>query len=241
LQGREDGAHTVTVVSGGPGEGKTTTLFNLAYVCAYSGINTLVIDTDFRRHSINSILGIENEGGLADYLLGYGPVHEYIRNTDIPNLQVITSGKLPPQCMGALSPAKLHEVVETLKPHYDVIFFDAPPVLGISDAAVICHEVDSTLLVIQHRRYPRNISWRAKKVIEEVQGRLAGVVLNKVHLKSDESYYYYTSYYGYYGYYQTGSRKEAKNRAKENERKLKKKQKSMEKQEKANVPKGDQY
>jgi len=241
LQGSLDGAHTLTVVSGGPGEGKTTSLFNLAYVCAYSGINTLVIDTDFRRHSINTILGIDNEGGLADYLLGYGPIHEYIRNTEIPNLQVITSGKLPPQCMGALSPAKLREVVQTLKPHYDVIFFDSPPILGISDAAVIVHEVDSTLLVIQHRRYPRNISWRAKKVIEEVQGNLAGVVLNKVHLKSDESYYYYTSYYGYYGYYQTGSRRDAKNRAKENQRQLKKKQKSLEKREKTNAPKGDQY
>lgn len=241
LQGGADGATTVTVVSGGPGEGKTTTLFNLAYVCAYSGINTLIIDTDFRRHSINSVLGIDNNGGLADFLLGYGPIHEYIRNTDIPNLQVITAGKLPPQCMGALSPAKMNEVIRTLKPHYDVIFFDAPPILGISDAAVIVHEVDQTLLVIQHRRYPRNISWRAKKVVEEVQGRLSGVVLNKVHLKSDESYYYYTSYYGYLGYYQTGSRREAKSRAKENQRKLTKQQKTREKQEQSNASRGDQY
>ncbi|MEO0435213.1 MAG: polysaccharide biosynthesis tyrosine autokinase, partial [Cyanobacteria bacterium J06656_5] len=154
LQAKEGQATTLTMVSGGPGEGKTTTLFNLGYVCAYSGINTLIIDTDFRRHSINQTLGIDNAGGLADYLLGYGPIHEYIRNTDIPNLQVITAGKLPPQCMGALSPAKMHEVVETLKPHYDVILFDSPPILGISDAAVIVHEVDMTLLVIQHRRYP---------------------------------------------------------------------------------------
>lgn len=241
LQAKEGGAHTVTIVSGGPGEGKSTTLFNLAYVCAYSGINTLVIDTDFRRHSVNTILGIENEGGLADYLLGYGPIHEYIRNTDIPNLQVITSGKLPPQCMGALSPAKLSEIVATLKPHYDVIFFDSPPILGISDAAVIVHEVDTTLLLIQHRRYPRNISWRAKKVIEEVQGNLAGVVLNKVHVKSDESYYYYTSYYGYHGYYQTGSRREAKTRAKENQRKLKQQQKKLAQQEKNNAHQSDQY
>jgi len=229
LQARDDRATTLTVVSGGPGEGKTTTLFNLAYVCAYSGINTLIIDTDFRRHSINQILGIDNAGGLADYLLGYGPVHEYIRNTEIPNLQVITAGKLPPQCMGALSPAKIHEICETLRPHYDVILFDAPPILGISDAAVIVHEVDLSLLTIQHRRYPRNISWRAKKVIEEVQGTLAGVVLNKVHLRSDESYYYYTSYYGYYGYYKTGSRKEASERAKANKKKLAKQNKANEK------------
>jgi polysaccharide biosynthesis transport protein len=222
LKAKPDGAHTLTVVSGGPGEGKTTTLFNLAYVCAYSGINTLIVDTDFRRHSLNSILGVTNDQGLADFLLGYGPLHEYIRATEIPNLHVITAGKLPPQCMGALSPAKMSEIVETLKPHYDVILFDAPPILGISDAAVIVHEVDTTLLAIQHRRYPRNISWRAKKVVEEVGGRFGGVILNKVHLRSDDSYYYYTSYYGYYGYYKSGSRGDTKKKARENKRQLEK-------------------
>jgi len=223
LKAGEKGATTLTVVSGGPGEGKTTTLFNLAYVCAYSGISTLVIDTDFRRHSINTVLGIDNNNGLADFLLGYGPLHSYIRNTDIPNFQVITAGKLPPQCMGALSPAKMSEIIETLRPHYEVIMFDAPPILGISDAAVIVHEVDLTLLAIQHRRYPRNISWRAKKVVEEVQGRFAGVVLNKVHLRSDDSYYYYTSYYGYNNYYEEGSSvKKTQAKAKANKRRLQK-------------------
>jgi capsular exopolysaccharide synthesis family protein len=226
LKAKDNGAHTLTIVSGGPGEGKTTTLFNLAYVCAYSGINTLIIDTDFRRHSINSILGITNDQGLADFLLGYGPLHEYIRATEIPNLHVITAGKLPPQCMGALSPAKMAEVVQTLKPHYDVILFDAPPILGISDAAVIVHEVDTTLLAIQHRRYPRNISWRAKKVVEEVGGRFGGVILNKVHLRSDDSYYYYTSYYGYYGYYKSGSKGDTQKKARENKRQLDKKNKA---------------
>jgi polysaccharide biosynthesis transport protein len=224
LKANERGATTLTVVSGGPSEGKTTTLFNLAYVCAYSGISTLIIDTDFRRHSINTVLGIDNNNGLADFLLGYGPLHSYIRNTEIPNLQVITAGKLPPQCMGALSPAKMSEIIETLRPHYEVIMFDAPPILGISDAAVIVHEVDMTLLAIQHRRYPRNISWRAKKVVEEVQGRFAGVVLNKVHLRTDDSYYYYTSYYGYNSYYEEGSSiKGAREKAKVNKQRRQKK------------------
>lgn len=235
LKAKGDGAHTLTIVSGGPGEGKTTTLFNLAYVCAYSGINTLVIDTDFRRHSVNSILGITNEPGLADFLLGYAPLHECIRATEIPNLHVITAGKLPPQCMGALSPAKMSEIVQTLRPHYDVVLFDAPPILGISDAAVIVHEVDTTLLVIQHRRYPRNISWRAKKVVEEVGGRFGGVILNKVQLRSDESYYYYTSYYGYHGYYKAGSKNEARKKARQNKRQLEKRNKSLQTSDSANA------
>lgn len=223
LKANANGATTLTVVSGGPGEGKSTTLFNLGYVCAHSGISTLIIDTDFRRHSINAILGIENAGGLADYLLGYGTLDSYIRNTEVPNLQVITAGKLPAKCMGALSPAKMSEIIEVLRPHYEVILFDSPPILGISDAAVIVHEVDMTLLAIQHRRYPRNISLRAKKVVEEVQGRFVGVVLNKVHLRSDDSYYYYTSYYGYdHEEGGAGSLKSAQANAKENKRRIKK-------------------
>jgi capsular exopolysaccharide synthesis family protein len=210
LKGKEDGATTLTIVSGGPGEGKSTTIFNLAYVCAYSGINTLLVDVDFRRHSLDKILNVENQPGLADFLIGSTPLHDCIRSTDVPNLHIITSGKLPSHCMGALSPAKMAEIIATLKPYYEVILFDAPPILGISDAAVVVHEVDMTLLAVQHRRYPRHISLRAKNAITEMQGRFVGVVLNKVQLRSDDSYYYYTSYYGYEEGYDKASKKKLK-------------------------------
>jgi Mrp family chromosome partitioning ATPase len=77
---------------------------------------------------------------------------------------------------------------------------DSPPVLGISDASVISQEVDVTLLLIQHRRYPRNVSQRAKRVIEEVGGKLFGVILNNVNIKTDDNYYYYAGYSTQYGY-----------------------------------------
>ncbi|MDR1146355.1 MAG: polysaccharide biosynthesis tyrosine autokinase [Verrucomicrobiales bacterium] len=210
LKGKEDGATTLTIVSGGPGEGKSTTIFNLAYVCAYSGINTLLVDVDFRRHSLDKILNVESEPGLADYLIGGVPLSDCIRSTEVPNMHIITSGRLPSHCMGALSPTKMAEIIATLKPYYEVILFDAPPILGISDAAVIVHEVDLTLLAVQHRRYPRHISLRAKNAIIEMQGHFAGVVLNKVQLRSDDSYYYYTSYYGYEEGYDKASQKKLK-------------------------------
>jgi Mrp family chromosome partitioning ATPase len=82
-----------------------------------------------------------------------------------------------------------------------VIVVDSPPVLGISDASVISQEVDVTLLLIQHRRYPRNVSQRAKRVIDEVGGKLFGVILNNVNIKTDDNYYYYAGYSSsYYGY-----------------------------------------
>ena len=92
-------------------------------------------------------------------------------------------------------------MLEICRPNYDVIVVDSPPVLGISDASVISQEVDVTLLLIQHRRYPRNVSQRAKRVIDEVGGRLFGVILNNVNIKTDDNYYYYAGYSSsYYGY-----------------------------------------
>lgn len=195
----QDGAQTLTAVSGGPGEGKTTTLFNLAFVCANSGMKTLIIDADFRRHTVDRVLGISNDLGLADYLLNKGAVSDYIRESGVPNLHVIPSGRLPAEAMGAMSPAKMADAIRMLRPYYEVIIFDVPPILGMSDAAVLVRLVDSTLMVVQHRRYPRSVSLRVKRVVEEVNGRLVGVVLNNVHVQSDDSYYYHTSYYHYYG------------------------------------------
>ncbi|GAB4239645.1 MAG: exopolysaccharide regulatory tyrosine autokinase VpsO [Candidatus Methylacidiphilales bacterium] len=212
----QDGAQTLTAVSGGPGEGKTTTLFNLAFVCANSGMKTLIVDADFRRHSIDRILGLSNDLGLADYLLGRGSVSDYIRESGVENLHVITSGRLPPESMGAMSPAKMAEAIRLLRPYYEVIIFDVPPILGMSDAAVLVRLVDSTLMVVQHRRYPRSVSLRVKRVVEEVNGRLVGVVLNNVHVQSDDSYYYHTAYYHYYG---DGRRKKKAGQAKPEKKK----------------------
>jgi hypothetical protein len=91
---------------------------------------------------------------------------------------------------------------------------DSPPVLGISDASVISQEVDVTLLLIQHRRYPRNVSQRAKRVIDEVGGKLFGVILNNVNIKTDDNYYYYAGYSSsYYGYRKRNPRARGKQAA----------------------------
>ena len=102
--------------------------------------------------------------------------------------------------MGGFSRARFASLLETCRPNYDVILIDSPPVLGISDASVISQEVDVTLLLIQHRRYPRNVSQRAKRVIEDVGGKLFGVILNNVNIKTDDNYYYYAGYSTQYGY-----------------------------------------
>ena len=100
--------------------------------------------------------------------------------------------------IGVLAGDKIRSMLEDLKQRYDLVLVDSPPVLGISDGSIIAREVDYVILVIQHRRYPREISLRAKRAIEEVHGNCVGMVLNCVSVKSDDAYYYYSSYGDYY-------------------------------------------
>jgi len=145
--------------------------------------------------------GVENTLGLGEFLAGQASLDELIQGCTVPNIEILTAGSLGPEDLGGFSRARFGSLLEVCRPNYDVIVVDSPPVLGISDASVISQEVDVTLLLIQHRRYPRNISQRAKRVIDEVGGKLFGVILNNVNIKTDDNYYYYTGYStSYYGY-----------------------------------------
>jgi capsular exopolysaccharide synthesis family protein len=200
LTGRRDVARSITVLSGGPGEGKSTTTFNLGWVCAQSGMRVLIIDADIRRPSMHRAVGLENTLGLGEFLAGQASLDELVQATSVPNMEILTAGNLGPEDLGGFSRARFSSLLEICRNNYDVIMVDSPPVLGISDASVISQEVDVTLLLIQHRRYPRNVSQRAKRVIEEVGGKLFGVILNNVNIKTDDNYYYYAGYSTQYGY-----------------------------------------
>ena len=101
--------------------------------------------------------------------------------------------------MGVLSSAQMKELIRELKRRYDLVFFDSPPIMGVSDASILASEVDMVLQVIQYRRYPQPMTIRAKQMIEKVGGNLLGIVLNNINMASDENYYYYSGYY--YDYY----------------------------------------
>jgi capsular exopolysaccharide synthesis family protein len=189
---------TVTMLSGGPGEGKSTTIYNLAIVCAQSGQSVILVDCDLRRPTIHDLLDVPNDRGVSNYLRGEGDPLDYIQQTSLPKLHVLTAGETPIAEIGNFSGDKIRALFDELKQRYDLVLIDSPPVLGISDGSIIAREVDYVILVIQHRRYPREISLRAKRAIEEVHGNCVGMVLNAVSVKSDDSYYYYSSYGNYY-------------------------------------------
>jgi succinoglycan biosynthesis transport protein ExoP len=196
---KDDKLNTITVVSGGAGEGKSTTLFNLATVFAQSGQRVLIVDSDLRRPSIHKFLRVSNSVGLTNLLLKQNRLEEVIQTTSLPTLDFMPSGKLPSSSMGVLNSVAMKEMVQELKRRYEFVFFDSPPIMGVSDAAILASEVDLSLQVIQYRKYPQAMTIRAKQMVEKVGGNLVGVVLNNINMSQDENYYYYSGYY--YDYY----------------------------------------
>ena len=192
----EDNA--ITVVSGGAGEGKSTTLVNLAYVCAQGGYTTLMIDADLRRPRLHTFFDISNSVGLTNYLTTDLLLEDVILQTPVDNLYFMPSGILPADAAGILNSRRMSELVQDVKQRFDLVLIDSPPILGVSDASVLASEVDLTMIVVQHRKLPRNMLVRVKQAVENVGGQVVGVVLNNVDVRSDNQYQYYTSYYTYY-------------------------------------------
>ncbi|MDB6111145.1 MAG: ywqD 2 [Pedosphaera sp.] len=192
---KDDKLNTVAVVSAGAGEGKSTTVFNLATVFAQSGQRVLMVDSDLRRPTLHKLLNVANVLGLTNYLLKQNTLEEVIQTTGLANLDFLSSGKLPSSSLGILSSAQMKDLISELKQRYDFVFFDSPPIMGVSDASILASEVDMTMQVIQYRRYPQPMNIRAKQLIEKVGGNLIGIVLNNINMSQDESYYYYSGYY----------------------------------------------
>ena len=191
-------ASSITMVSGGPGEGKSTTLNNLAYTFAKGGYTTLLVDADLRRPSQHRIFGVENTIGLSDYLTKDIELEDVVQDTPLNNLYFMPSGLLPSDAVGILNSQRMLDMIQDAKNRFDVVFFDSPPILGVSDASVLSSEVDLTIIVVQHRRFPKSMIQRVKMAIDNVGGKTLGVVLNNVDIRHGQSYEYYTSYYNYY-------------------------------------------
>ncbi len=192
----EDNA--ITVVSGGAGEGKSTTLVNLAYICAQGGYTTLMIDADLRRPRLHTFFDINNSVGLTNYLTTDMMLEDVILQSPVDNLYFMPSGILPTDAAGILNSRRMSELIQDVKQRFDLVLVDSPPILGVSDASVLASEVDLTMIVVQHRKLPRNMLIRVKQAVENVGGHVIGVVLNNVDIRSDSQYQYYTSYYTYY-------------------------------------------
>ena len=200
LFGRKDSSmNTIAVVSGGAGEGKSTTIFNLATIFAQNGARVLLVDSDLRRPSLHKLLNVSNSMGLTNLLLKQNQIEEVVQTTKVPGLHFMPSGKLPSSSLGVLNSSQMKDFVRLARERYDFVLFDSPPIMGVSDASILASVVDMSLLVIQYRKYPQVMTIRAKQMVEKVGGNLMGVVLNNINISQDSYYYYYSGYY--YDYY----------------------------------------
>ena len=187
-------ANSLIVVSSGVGEGKTTTVLNLAVIFAHNGHKVLLVDTDLRRPSLHKRLNVSNSIGVTNVLLKQCSIEEAVQTTSIPNLHFLPSGRLQSSSLGILNSPQMREFIDEMKRRYDFVFFDSPPIMGVSDASILVSQMDLAMLVVQFRKYPQAMSVRAKQTIEKVGGNLMGAVLNNINIAQDSYYYYYSSY-----------------------------------------------
>jgi len=201
--GIEEPARKILVASSVPQEGKSTTSTNLAITLAQSGARTLLIDCDLRRPTQNSVFGLPREPGLVNCLIGTKRLEEAIHPSGVPNLDILTSGTIPPNPSELIGSRRMREMLTELEDHYDMIIIDSPPVGAVTDAVILSTLADTTILVVRAHKTKMEFLEKAREGLERVNMPLLGVVLNDFDVSQSygsASYRYYR-YYRYYNYY----------------------------------------
>lgn len=171
---------TLVVTSAGLDEGKSEVLANLAVTMAQGERRTILVDADLRRPGLHEIFDVSNDRGLMTMILEEGAVDDPpLLDVGVENLSLLPSGPLPPNPADILGSSKMEQVIGALKERADVILFDAPPVVAVTDAAVLGTKVDGVLLVVSAGRTRRDRAERAKELLERVHVRILGAVLNE--------------------------------------------------------------
>jgi capsular exopolysaccharide synthesis family protein len=175
-------------------EGKSITVANLGLVMAQAGLKTIIVDTDLRRPIQHEIFETPNLGGLTDWLCSPGSeLKHHLRKTGVENLQLLTSGALPPHPAEMLGSRRMGQLLASLNEVADVVIYDSPPVLAVTDAAVLANRVDGVVLVIKAKQTRRDAARQAILVLHQAGANLLGGVLNQVSKKRGG--YYYQTYY----------------------------------------------
>ena len=189
---------TILVTSSRQGEGKSTTVVNAAIAMAHSVGKGIIIDADLRKPQLHKFFDADNTRGLSDYLTGNAALHtDLVQKTKVENLDIITSGIIPPNPSELLASQRMREMLQELAAEYDFIFIDSPPILGMSDSVVLSTMTDGVIIVIRARQTTKDHAAQSRKLLQGVNAKILGVVLNGV-TSSDLRYGSYDYYYSYY-------------------------------------------
>ena len=179
---------TLVVTSPTPNEDKSTTVANLAVTMAQSGRRTLLIDCDLRRPQIHNIFSVRAEPGLTNMVLNEVEKTP-IQVTEVENLSVLTSGPTPPNPADLIGSGQFDRILDQVRAEYDIILFDAPPVIAVTDATILGAKVDGVLLVVSSGKTRRDHAERAKEQLEKAHVRIVGATLTNAPKDSDVGSY----------------------------------------------------
>ncbi|MDR0920964.1 MAG: CpsD/CapB family tyrosine-protein kinase [Lactobacillales bacterium] len=185
---------TLVVTSAGPSEGKSTTANNLAVVFADAGIRTLLVDADLRKPTVGLTWNLPNNHGLSDLLRDRtARFSDYIQETSVERLSVLTSGPQPPNPSELLGTNRMNEVIHDLSTKFDLVIFDTPPVATVTDAQILASRTDGTILVVRERQTDKVELETSKQLLEMAKANIVGVVFNGTKGAQGGYYYEYNS------------------------------------------------
>ena len=198
----EKNLKSILVSSAGPGEGKTTTVANLAITYANLGKKTLLVDTDLRRPVVHKVFDLERDPGITTYLSSATDNYtDLIQTSEISNLSIITAGIIPPNPSELLGSNRMTKFVKQIENDWDMVLFDSPPMIAVTDATMISKEIDQVVLIVKVGQTDKKAFHHTINNLRNINAPLGGIIMNAVTSKSSYGsyYYYYYQYYHYYG------------------------------------------
>src|SRR5215210_1290189 len=181
--------HTLLATSTAPDEGKSTTLANLAVTMAEAEQRVILVDCDLRRPTLHTLFDLPNETGLTSMILSPEDAPIPLQETGVPGLRLLPSGPLPPRPADILGSRRMEAVIARLRAEADIVLFDTPPVVAVTDAAVLATKVDGVLLIFQAGKTSRDRARQARQILEKVKANIIGVVLNNAQIEEGYGYY----------------------------------------------------
>jgi non-specific protein-tyrosine kinase len=188
--------HTILATSTSPDDGKSTTIANLAITFAAAGSPTVLVDADLRRPHLHQIFGLQNDTGLTTWVAeaartgGDSAAVAPLKDTQVANLKVLTSGPVPPNPAEILGSQRMQELLASLRGSAEYVLIDTPPIIAVTDAAVLAPRVDGVLLVVNAGKTRRDLAVKARDMLKQVNAPILGVVLNNATIDKSAYQYY---------------------------------------------------